>query len=106
MSEEKEQNPLKTSDKISSNIDFIKEYMQNIDNTINDCTSYCENNHSFNSSAEANSLYSSINNVLNIYYKAQIKLMEKISKETNSIIKIGERYKDLDDKLSSKAGEL
>ena len=94
------------TDIVSSNLEFINTHMDDIVTKTNECISLCQNKLTVDSSFPDNKLYISMNNIIDMYYSAQMKLMEKLLNESNSIIKIGERYKDLDEDLSSKAGEL
>lgn len=94
------------SGKITSNFEFIKTHMNNISNKTHNCADFCRDKHTVDSIEDGNKLYSKINDIINSYYSAQIKLMEKLNNESNFIVKVGEKYKELDDQLASKAGDL
>ncbi len=106
MNEDRQVVITKTSIPITSNLDFIKNHMSEIYNKTQSCASFCRDKHTVDSTQDGNKLFLKMNNVMNSYYNAQIKLMEKLGNESNVIVKIGETYEELDKQLASKAGDL
>lgn len=95
-----------SSEKITSNLQFIKSHISNISNKTNDYINFCNDRHTVDSVNIENKLYWNLNNIMNSYYSTQIILMQKLNKQFNFIVKAGESIDRLDNELASKAGEL
>jgi len=94
------------SEKLTSNLQFIRDHISNISNKTNDYINFCNDKHTVNSVNAENKLYLGLNNIMNSYYSAQIVLMQKLNKEFNFIVKVGESFDRLDNELATKIGDL
>ena len=89
-----------------SNLDFINEKMDNIQLKISKSNEVSSNNHTVNSAKDGNMLFSKMNDVVDNYYKAQNRLMDKLNQETKYIKYVGEKYYELDKDMGEEVDKL
>ncbi len=91
---------------INSDLNYIKEAMNDLVSKTNNYASYCGDKHDVKSTIEGNKLYSKINNIMEMYYNSQTKIMNNMRNEAKMIVQTGEAYDALDKELKSKTGDL
>lgn len=94
------------NNKITSNLDYIKSSMNELKNKLNNSINSCEENHNFDSSKDGNNLYLRINETLKKYYNTEKLLMEKLIKEAEFDIIVGENYEKLDEQLKQRVEKI
>ena len=95
-----------SNDTVRSNLEFINDKMNNIQNKISSSTEVSAGRHTVNSSKDNNMLYSKMNDMVNKYSKTQTELMEKLKYETNFIKSVGEKYYELDQRIKNEVDKI
>lgn len=94
------------SDYVRSNLEFINDKMNNLQNMISKSEEITSNKHDVNSVKDKNMLYSKMNSIVDKYYSSQTGLMEKLNNEAKFIKNVGEKYYELDKQMKDEVDKI
>lgn len=94
------------TDIVKSDLNFINDKMDDLQQKIVQAKDACNDKHAVDSAKDNNVLYSKINRIVDKFCLAQDMLMEKLNTEANFIKYTGEKYDELDKNLKEEAEKL